>query len=517
MALSRVGGNNTTYQSRTNTTVTTVAGIANDDILVLTLFMGVGTPASVPTPTLPSGFAQAGSTVTVSNVDNFNANFRVYYKRASGESGDYTITHSSASTQASLQVVRGVDWAAGPWAASPTTNSGTGATRTWTGLSPAVTDAMLLACAFDWADNSNNLSPPTGMTERLDVVLTYVAEELLTASGATGNRSHSCNSRSGAPWGAIMLALRPASAGQTVAVGQSSEADSALAAAKRKARSAGLPVESDAALAATRRRTRAAGIAAEADSATASGHSRRRATGMAAEADTATAAGKAKRRGAGLAAETDAAPAAGHARRRATGLAVEADAALAAARAKRRGAGLALEADTATGAGKRKAKAAGLALEADQAQAVTPKGAIGIGTAAESDAALAAGRARRRGAGLAGEADAALAASWRRSRGIGLAGEADAGLAFGRARGRAVGQAIGIDAALAATAVKFNGVVGIAAENGQALPFSALLAHLAAVATRTDGSRPVATSGARRGAAVSIGRRPASLSSGRRG
>jgi hypothetical protein len=147
----------------------------------------------------------------VSDNSSFNLEFRSYIKVAASESGNYTWTHSSASSQGALRCYRGVNTTT-PQDATATQNTATNETRTATGLTTATNAAWIEFAGFDWADNSNNLSPPSGMTERLDVTLVYAATQEITVAGATGNKSHTCNTGpgTGRPNGARLVALRPA-------------------------------------------------------------------------------------------------------------------------------------------------------------------------------------------------------------------------------------------------------------------------------------------------------------------
>lgn len=204
----------TTYASRTNTTVTAPTGIADDDFLLLTVLTAANPTA--PAATAPGGFTEIGSSIGVTSA-GFNLVTRSFYKRASGESGNYTVTHAAGSSQANIAVFRGVDWDTGPLDATQTQNSGTGTTRVWTGLTTVTANAMVVAAGFDWGDTSNNLTPPSGMTEALDNAISYVAHELRSTAGATGGRSHASNSGALNPWGARLIALRPsAGAGETI-------------------------------------------------------------------------------------------------------------------------------------------------------------------------------------------------------------------------------------------------------------------------------------------------------------
>jgi hypothetical protein len=210
-------GSGTTYASRTNTTVTAPTGIANGDILLgFILTATAGTP---PTPSLPSGFSQIGSTTDVSGAGGFVVRAVWCIKVASGESGDYTFTHSSTSSQGWIGRFSGCDTTT-PQDATSTYNSASGSagntTTTWTGLTTVTNGALLVAMEHDFGDSANNLSAPSGMTERRDTSIHYVATEVFATAGATGNRTHTNNNVGGGgndAWQARLVALRPATGG----------------------------------------------------------------------------------------------------------------------------------------------------------------------------------------------------------------------------------------------------------------------------------------------------------------
>lgn len=219
MASAFRSASNTTYASRTNTTVTAPAGISDGDVLIYALFLGIaGTP---PTPTAPSGFsAPSGGTwpITLGPTFGFTAHVRVWYKIASGEAGNYTATHSAANTQGFMFAVSGGSSSA-PVA---TTNSGgEGPTTTALGLTTSGNDALIAFMGWDWGDTANNLSPPSGttpaFTERIDVApLIYLATGVLAAAGATGNKSHTNNSGLNVgshPWAGVLLAVEASGGG----------------------------------------------------------------------------------------------------------------------------------------------------------------------------------------------------------------------------------------------------------------------------------------------------------------
>ncbi len=182
----------TTYGARTNTTVTAPTGIANNDILVALL---VSVTSSI-TVTPPAGFtAFTGFPEDYGLGDILRAN--AWWKRASGEAGDYTFTHVSASTQAWVGVVRGVS--ATVEDATPTKNEVGTASTTYTasGLTTTVDGSFIIFAVYPEelqdAKSPPNAAPPT-FTERLDGDLSgddvlYVATAIMTTAGATGDES----------------------------------------------------------------------------------------------------------------------------------------------------------------------------------------------------------------------------------------------------------------------------------------------------------------------------------------
>lgn len=204
-----VAASNTTYASRTNTTVTKPTGTVDNDLVVL-FFLNGRASSYGPAPTPPPGFTLLSGTQV--NGWGFYVSTWIYYRVASSEGASWTFTHAAITTQAFAVAYRGVDTTT-PLDATATTNTGGGTTRTWTGLTTATADAMLLALGHDFADTANNLTPPAGLTERIEVnPLVYAAEQVRATPGATGNFSHAVNNNSGeSKWAAALLALRPTS------------------------------------------------------------------------------------------------------------------------------------------------------------------------------------------------------------------------------------------------------------------------------------------------------------------
>lgn len=201
-----------TYATRTNTTLTAPAGIVDGDMLLI--FFDIASASAPPTPTPPAGFTNiSGTSYQIAmTTGSFNVNLWVWYKVASSESGNYTITHSSSTTQGYMEVVQGVSGDA----PTRTVNQGTGATATALTITTSVDDSLVIFFTSDWGDNANNLACPTGttptFTEHYDAVLMHACDGPLATAGATGNKTASVHQAAALPWGAMLVQV-PASGG----------------------------------------------------------------------------------------------------------------------------------------------------------------------------------------------------------------------------------------------------------------------------------------------------------------
>jgi hypothetical protein len=204
-----VAASNTTYASRTTTTVTKPTGTADGDVILLGIFNGNTTEAVDPTP--PAGFTILTGLPAGATDGGFEVETRIYWKVASSEGASWDFTHSTSTTQGFAVTYRNVDTGT-PIDVNCTYNSGTGATSTATGVTTVTDGAMLVFMGHDWGVGSANLTPPTGFTERIEVnLLMYVADKLTTTAGATGNAVMTNNNSGGSDtWAAVLVALRPA-------------------------------------------------------------------------------------------------------------------------------------------------------------------------------------------------------------------------------------------------------------------------------------------------------------------
>lgn len=220
MASAFRSSNATTYASRTNTTLTAPAGIQNGDVLLIVHLTGAVTTA--PTATAPSGFNLVSGTYPVStSAGGFNVRVNIWYKIASGESGNYTVTHSSCSSQGYICAISGGS-SSQP---ASTTNNGTASTTTTAlTLTTAGNDALVMFVSQDWGDFTNALTPPAGTTptfsERFDTANTqssilYVADGVLASAGATGNKTITSNSggTSNSGWSGYLVAVEASGGG----------------------------------------------------------------------------------------------------------------------------------------------------------------------------------------------------------------------------------------------------------------------------------------------------------------
>lgn len=206
----------TTYASRTNTVLTPPAGLVDNDELILYFLIAGATLATVPTVTFPSGFAIIGGPVSISqNNDAAQGTVRswVLRKRASSESGSYTITHAAANADGVLvRVTSGAN--AVP---SVSTNSAIGnGNITFNSVTTTGANACLLAFCHNWQLWGAG-DPPAGttptFTERQDSAtsLIHFSEGTWTGSGASGAKTKdSDNTAATDGWASMLVAIENA-------------------------------------------------------------------------------------------------------------------------------------------------------------------------------------------------------------------------------------------------------------------------------------------------------------------
>jgi hypothetical protein len=200
-----------TYGPRTNSTLVAPAGIVNNDLLIA--YLAVGQTVSSPaTPVAPAGWSTLPGSPLAPNFGGFFTKYNVFYKVASGESGNYVFTHPAASSCGVICRYPGVDPAA-PLSPVPTASIGTGPVATATGFTTTVTNTFVIYTEQDWGTNANDTLPPGGsnptFTERIDQTILYIADGTRGAPGVISNRSHNCNNEGAEGWAAFLIGLKP--------------------------------------------------------------------------------------------------------------------------------------------------------------------------------------------------------------------------------------------------------------------------------------------------------------------
>lgn len=211
-AVDFISSSSVNYATRTDTTITAPADIQDGDDLLIIFEDGAANAAPVPTP--PAGFSILnGFPLTRADSNNFTVDTYAWRKVASGEAGDYTITHANAASNAYMQCARGQNLIT-PYDPNPTTDTGLGDTATAPGLTTSVDNSLIVYFCSKW--NFPGITPPGGvtptLTTRLDgsATLLFVSTGVLAGQGATGNKiATGLPNTPTEPWASGMIAIRP--------------------------------------------------------------------------------------------------------------------------------------------------------------------------------------------------------------------------------------------------------------------------------------------------------------------
>lgn len=236
--------------------------------------------------------------------------------------------------------------------------------------------------------------------------------------------------------------------GITVALGQATETDSALAATKAKTLTPGQATETDSGLALTRSKTVMLGQATETDTGLAAPATKTVVLGQATETDSALTLVGGTTVALGQATETDSALALVRTKTVVLGQATETDSGLAPTATKTLTPGQATEADSGLTLTAAKIVGLGQAAEADSALPLVAGTVVALGQATETDSAFTLARAKTVALGIATETDAALGLSSSTTVALGIATETDTTFTVARTKTRVLGQAAETDEAL---------------------------------------------------------------------
>jgi hypothetical protein len=192
--------------------------VVDGDILIA-MFMAQRVAAST-TLTPPAGWTVIDSS-RVKDAAGSTCDSAIYWKRAAGESGSYTFTNTSASTQLVVMAYSGEVASGSPVAGSSknftTDPTSSGVTASAFAVTTTANNEDVIWLAHNWV-NSAALAPPTGMTERFDGFL-YAADLVFATAGSAGPYFQTTGNTAAQPWTAFLVAVKP-SAGVGGVVGQ---------------------------------------------------------------------------------------------------------------------------------------------------------------------------------------------------------------------------------------------------------------------------------------------------------
>jgi hypothetical protein len=199
-----------TATGATALTLTAPSGIQDNDLLIVFMWWG-NDPGTV---TLPSGFTQVTTVTQGTNIQ------RAYFKRASGESGNYAFSWvNSRGVIAEIHRVSG-----GSLGTNVIAMSATGGGSATDPVAPSVTtpadDCLLLACVTQLTTLASTSTAPAGWTETTDhqgatasTVFQTSARKSQASQGSSGTATFDSTQLTAQAYTAITLAVAPVIAG----------------------------------------------------------------------------------------------------------------------------------------------------------------------------------------------------------------------------------------------------------------------------------------------------------------
>lgn len=152
------------------------------------------------------GIALKPTTATVNNY--------TWYKIASGESGNYTVTHNAANSQGWI-VACGNANTATPFAQNETHQTGTGTTTTVSGVTTTTNGNLIIFASQDFGTTQHILSgPSSGYVPRLSDAYVnptdlYISDYQQAVGGTIGSQSITNNNTSSFAWAGFLIAIQP--------------------------------------------------------------------------------------------------------------------------------------------------------------------------------------------------------------------------------------------------------------------------------------------------------------------
>jgi hypothetical protein len=202
------------FRSKTNTSypgsagmiyLTKPTGTVENDILVATIVHVKAAPAQ--NDLVPDVAWNKIGTSTIAT-GSLVAKLETWWRRATAsEPATYGFdVWGSSNHQGYIAAYSGCPTSGSPVDVFSQNSANTGNTATGTGVTTTQANDLLLYHGHNW-DGTGTLNPPTGMTERMDI-LVYAADQVIAAAGATGNRTQTLASSN--PWAVYMVALKGA-------------------------------------------------------------------------------------------------------------------------------------------------------------------------------------------------------------------------------------------------------------------------------------------------------------------
>lgn len=336
----------------------------------------------------------AGANLTfslISSTNTTNTTKAYYWRGTATGSGNGTITATS----------NGTTNARGLTAFQYRSTSGQGTPQILDGsalktisVTRTQANSHIIETLGDWNEVGDVTTDPTpaggnqlielAVSGRIDFFVTQWGDQ-----GATGTTSYGLTNHTGTVnLSGIAVEIKGISGGQTVAIGQATETDSAFSVVKKKVKVTGLTTETDSVLTAKVVKTKLVGLNAETDSAFSVIHTKSKLLGLNTEADSVLALTKKKTRSIGQASESDITFSVTKGHTLTTGLATETDSSLAVSKLKRKLLGQPSETDSALALQFGHVIVVNQATETDSVFSLTHSKRKAIGQAQEFDLAL---------------------------------------------------------------------------------------------------------------------------------
>lgn len=456
--------------------------------------------SNMPTPTCNGSTTGVNAITPVADGGNTFAHCKGYWFQP-GATGDVTVSVTETGLgdeEKCLVVYVLIDaMATTPIDASNSNSDSTGssANHVALGVSPTSSKPFLIVHKNDGGGaDAGATTPPTGMTETYDAshigLMHYAgATQQLSGPGATGDKTFVCAASTSYGTLTIAIAPRVGSSGQTVALGQITETDTAGAITPSHRVTIGQVTETDTAQNFTHVKQQVMGRCTETD--TAGGLGDVKLLGQVTETDTARAIAPAHSRVLGQVTETDAAQSFTARKTKTLGQVTETDTAQAFTRVKRRTIGQVTETDTAQSFASKKTLLLGQVTETDLARSIAhgPISAT-IGQVTETDTAQALTHVKRNTIGQVTETDTAQAFGRSKRLTIGQCVETDIANNMNHGNVRPLDQVIETDTAQPLTRRKTS-ALGRVTETDSAQAFVHKKSRTVAAPTETDTARPI--------------------------